>query len=272
MDVYSPDQLNAMTVDERKAVLESEFGRSFHVSAAKHVAWIFWTIETDEPTKILDQGSAFILRRKDKLFLVTAEHVFRGYLCDRERYGKLYCQVQNCAVRDLSDHLIACGNSDPDIAVFSLTHGAAERIGKKPIDGPQGDWPESPKEGESIMLAGFPGQERIITKQDEISFGFYSAMTPVTSCTNHQISCRFNRESWADAHGLGLPPPGYGLGGISGGPLLIPDFRDGEWSWRLGGVISQAPSERPPNDVLFESVVAHRAEYILPDGTLAKLL
>ncbi len=280
MRVYSPDQLNAMADDERKAVLESEFGRSFHISAAEHVAWIFWTPHTDEPREILDQGSAFILRREDKLFLVTAAHVYRGYLEDRKQHGSLYCQVQNCTVRDLSDHLIACGNldipldepdRDPDIAVFRLTPGAAERIARKPINGPKGAWPAPPNVGETVMFAGFPGQARIMTEPDEISFGMYSAMTPVTSTTDHQISCRFDREYWIDAHRLGLPPLGYGLGGISGGPLLIPDFRDGAWSWRLGGVISQAPPKRPPKDVLFDSVISHRAEYILPDGTVAKL-
>jgi hypothetical protein len=75
-----------------------------------------------------------------------------------------------------------------------------------------------------------------------------------------------------DQHGTSLPPPGYGLGGISGGPLLVPDFRGDAWTWRLGGVISQATEERPPEKVLIEMVVAHRAEYILTDGTLAKAL
>jgi hypothetical protein len=264
MNVFSPDQLNAMTDDERKAVLESEFGRSFHISAAEHVAWIFWTRDIDEPSEILDQGSAFILRREDNLFLVTAAHVYRGYLEDRKDHGRLYCQVQNCTVQNLSVHLIACGNlnlpleepdREPDIAVFRLTPGAAERIGKKPIDGPKDDWPAPPNVGENVMIAGFPGRGRINIKRDEINFGIYSAMTPVTSITDHQISCRFDREYWIDAHGLGLPPLGYGLGGISGGPLLIPDFRDGAWFWRLGGVISQAPDERPAKNVLFESVV-----------------
>jgi hypothetical protein len=75
-----------------------------------------------------------------------------------------------------------------------------------------------------------------------------------------------------DQHGNGLPPKGYGLGGISGGPLLVPVYRDGAWSWRLGGVISQAIEERPPDEVMFEMVVAHRAEYIQPEGKLAKSL
>lgn len=68
---------------------------------------------------------------------------------------------------------------------------------------------------------------------DEINFGFHSGMTGAASVTNHQITVRFEREFMIDQHGTGLPPPGYGLGGISGGPLLAPDFRNGAWTWRL---------------------------------------
>jgi hypothetical protein len=281
MTVYSPDDLNSMSLDERKVVLDGPFGRSFHISAAAHVVWIFWTRDTDQPTEILDQGSAFILDRGGGPLLVTAAHVYRGYLRDRERHGALYCQVSNCKVNDLSAHLISCGNlgrpldepdKDADIATFRLPPGAVERIGKVPILAQHTNWPAPPSINENVMLAGFPGNERIIEAVDEINFGIYSAMTPVTSITEHQISCRFNRDYWIDAHGHGLPPLGYGLGGISGGPLLVPDFRDGEWFWRLGGVISQAPGDRKPEDVWLESVVCHRAEYIQPDGTIARAL
>ncbi len=272
MTVYSPDDLNRMSLEERKAALDGPFGQSFHTSAAAHVAWIFWTRETDEPTEVIDQGSCFILDRGNGPMLVTAAHVYRGYLRDLERFGALYCQVANTRVYDLSAHLIACGNpEESDIATFALPEGAVERIGKQPVRALHADWPAPPRDGESVMFVGYPGKERLIEAIDEINFGIYSAMTPVTSITDHQISCRFNRQFWIDAHGHGLPPVGYGLGGISGGPLLVPDFQQGEWRWRLGGVISQAPEERPAEAVLFESVVCHRAEYIQPDGSLARL-
>jgi hypothetical protein len=41
MRIYRPCELNAMSLEERKVALESEFGRSIHVSAAEHVTWIF---------------------------------------------------------------------------------------------------------------------------------------------------------------------------------------------------------------------------------------
>jgi hypothetical protein len=282
MQGYSPEQLNAMTDDERKAALDGEFGQAFHISAHEHVVWIMWTRAIAEPTDIMGQGSGFILRRGETFFLVTAGHVYRRYLQHQREHGDLYCQVQNTTVTNLTDHLIACGDLDipldepdrereADIAVFRVTPGAVSRIGKTPIEARLSDWPPPPNVGENVMFVGFPGRARDVVKPDEVIFGIYSGMTPVTSITEHQIACRFNREHWIDAHGAGLPPLGYGLGGISGGPLLVSDYQQGKWAWRLGGVISQAPAEREPEDVVFESVVAHRAEYILPDGTLAKV-
>jgi len=281
MKVYSPVELNAMTPDERKAALTSDFGRSFHVTASRHVTWIFWAQDTSEPTNILNHASAFMLDRGRGPMLITAAHVCRQYLADWDQFGPLYCQVANVVVSDLRKHLIACGNLgvrhgepelDPDIATFRLPAGAHPRIGKEPVLAPPDIWPPPPNPGESVMFAGFPGQERITLDDGSMSFGFHSGMSGVTSVTEHQITQRYEREFLIDHHGHGLPPKGYGLGGISGGPLLVPLYRGGAWIWRLGGVISQATEERPPDEVIFEMVVAHRAEYIQPDGTLSKML
>jgi hypothetical protein len=73
------------------------------------------------------------------------------------------------------------------------------------------------------------------------------------------------RDAWVDVRGLGLPPVGYDLGGISGGPMLAPDFRDGAWGWRPVGLISEAISMEG-----FERVTAVRAHFILPDGRLSR--
>jgi hypothetical protein len=281
MKVYTPSELNNMNLDERKVALDGEFGRSFHISAGQHVTWIFWARDTKAPTKTLGHGSAFILRRGEHFMLVTAGHVYRQYLDDRRREGALYCQVANTVVKDLSRHLIACGNlsipldepdHEPDIATFRLTNDEVGRIGKQPICAPASNWPAPPNPGEQVMFCGYPGQERVFISPSEINFGLHSGMTKAASVTDHQITMRFEREFMLDQHGTGLPPPGYGYGGISGGPLLVPDFREGVWKWRLGGVIVQAPEERPPENVLVEMVVAHRAEYIQADGTLAKSL
>jgi hypothetical protein len=214
MKVYTPGELNAMTPEERETALDGEFGRFFHISAAKHVTWIFWTRETDGPTEVLGQGSAFILDRGAGPLLVTAAHVYRRFLADAELHGPLYCQVSNTRVNNLSGLLIACGNlgtplgepdREPDIATFRMSSGAVHRVGKRSILAPSKEWPPPPKVGENVLFAGYPGQERLITGPSEMNFGFYSGMNGVTSITDHQIACRFERTLWVDAHGNGLP-------------------------------------------------------------------
>ncbi len=47
--------------------------------------------------------------------------------------------------------------------------------------------------------------------------------------------------------------------------MLQPVYKDGQWGWRLVGVISEAVSAHD-----FERVTAVRAHFILPDGRLSR--
>jgi hypothetical protein len=278
--IFTPQELNAMSNDERKAALAGGVGEMFSRLANQHVTWIWWTRDTDELTDILGHGSAFILNRGHGPMLVTAGHVFREYLAHQRQYGSLYCQVANTKVRDLSKLLIACGNvhiplpdkgPEADIATFRMTPAAVDRVGLTPIMA-LGDWPGPPAPNQNIMFAGYPGHERIFAKPNEINFGFHTGMTGARTITDRQITMLIEREFLVDWTGHGVPPAGYGLGGVSGAPLLVPEWRESGWYFRLGGVISEAPEPRAPEDVLFEMVAADRAEFILPNGRLAKVL
>jgi hypothetical protein len=199
MRIYTPWELNAMSLEERKVALESEFGRAFHVSAAEYVTWIIWARAESELTDVLGHASAFMLDRGGGPMLVTAAHVYRKYLDDQRRVGPLHCQVANTTVSDLSAHSIACGNlripldepdREPDIATFRLPSSAVGRIGKRPILALAGDWPPPPQRGEQVLFGGFPAQERILISAGRINFGFHSGMTGAASVTDHQITVR----------------------------------------------------------------------------------
>jgi hypothetical protein len=92
-------------------------------------------------------------------------------------------------------------------------------------------------------------------------------MPHITSVTDRQIACRFDREKAIDFSGSGLPPVGYDIGGVSGGPMLMPTLvRGGDIDgivWRFAGVVVQAAAGE-----LFEQVVAVRGDYIQPDGRI----
>jgi hypothetical protein len=68
---------------------------------------------------------------------------------------------------------------------------------------------------------------------------------------------------FSDLGGSGLPPPGYDIGGVSGGPMLMPTLVIGGVIWRFAGVIIEAAA-----GTLFEQVVAVRAHHIHPDGRI----
>ena len=252
----------------------------FSEMAERHVTWLWWTRDTPELTDILGHGSAFILDRGKGPMLITAAHVYREYLAHQRQHGSLYCQVGNTRVRDLSPLLIDCGNlhvplgepaPDPDIVTFRMNRAAVERVRKAPILA-MGDWPLPPLANQNVMFAGYPGHERIFETPSKINFGFHTGMTGARTITDRHITMLIEREFLVDWTGHGVPPAGYGLGGISGAPLLVPEFGQAGWYFRLGGVVSEAPGPRSPEEVILEMVVADRAEFIYPDGTLAKLL
>jgi hypothetical protein len=264
---YTPEWLNSLADEEKKAIVGGEFGRRMHDSGGSRVTWLYWrgAPRILRAPPIERNGSAIILDCGRGLFAVTAGHVLEQWLADRNKTQRIGCQIGNVPF-DLADRLIDTGtNRGIDIATFRITPDEVAQLGKQVVIGSGGAWPPPPKPGEVVYLGGFLGSQRRTVGPNEISFGLHSAMTPVTDFTEHQIRCRFNRRYWVDPRGLGLPLPGYNLGGLSGGPLLSPIYIDGEWSWRLAGVISEANMSRE-----YEVVTAVHADFIRPDGQIVR--
>jgi hypothetical protein len=263
---YSPDWLNALSEAERQSLPMRDFSRSLHDDGGAHVAWLLWSVQAKtEPTPLeYQQGSVFFLDCGRGPFAVSAGHVFQQFQRDREERRVRGYQIGNIGF-DLEERLIDCGTDRKiDIATFRITPAEIAAVGKKSIPGTDGIWPQPPNIGEAVYFGGFPGCERIEIATREFSFGLHSGMVPLTDFTDYQLACRFDRRYWVDVRGLGLPPVGYDLGGVSGGPILQPVYRDGVWGWRLVGVISEAIMADE-----FERITAVRAHFILPDGRIS---
>jgi hypothetical protein len=262
---FTPEWLNGLGEAARKSPEMREFSRRMHDSASAYVTWLFWRYQS----KVLEtppwprQGSVFFLDCGRGPFAVTAGHVFEQFVEDRQLRRVLGYQIANIGF-DPEERLIAWGKKlNIDIATFRVTPEEIAATGKKVLRGTNGAWPPPPNPKGAVFLGGFPGCERDQIGPDAVVFGFYGAMPMLTSFTDHQLCCQFEREEWVDVRGLGLPPVGYDLGGASGGPMLAPVFSDGAWGWLLVGVISRARSIDG-----FERVTAVRAHFIQPDGQL----
>jgi hypothetical protein len=185
-----------------------------------------------------------------------------------------YCQAKRKEVKFIACHLgsllfdpevrlISC-HDDLDIATFRIEAHEAAQIGRAIVTAGPPNWePLKPALGNYAFFAGFPAQTRGVTRSGDFATVPYFAMPCVTSVTDRQIACRFDWEMSIDLSGSGLPPIGYDIGGVSGGPVLIPTLVHQGIVWRFAGVVVQAATGN-----LFEQIVAVRAHYIQPDGRI----
>jgi hypothetical protein len=92
----------------------------------------------------------------------------------------------------------------------------------------------------------------------------YSGLNPVNRVDDQFVTCVLERAFWVGAGGERLPPDLTNIGGISGGPLLLPlEGNNGEWNLTLAAVIS---------DGAFGAIVhATRTGFIDEDGSITTL-
>lgn len=253
--------LNAQSPEQRIEVLRGPFGRQMHDWAASYVTYIRWATPGMSGPRIRS-GSIFFLDLAGRLLAVTAGHVYQGFLSAKRTARRILCHIENVEF-DPEHRLVGC-RAGIDLATFDLSYAELKEIGKQALVAEAESWPPPhPFSGQAAFLVGFPAASRLWLDSRTISFGLYVALERINSASDQQITCPFEREYWIDTTGYGLPPPGFDLGGISGGPLLIPMEDQGVWNFCLGGVISEAKTSRD-----YETVVSVPAHFIAPDGTI----
>jgi hypothetical protein len=230
--------------------------------AGSYAIPIFWV----DNNNVANNGTAFILDTGERTFVVTAAHVFKDYIEAKTNVGIISCQLSNIEF-ELEERLISCvGPKTMDIATFSITEKEIKRINKSVLRGSQKMWPPAqPNEGESVIVAGFPGVERIGKDDHEFSFGLVCFNTPVSSVSDRHFGCLFEREYWIDTFGNGFPEELYNLGGISGAPVIALEKSVGNIvTWRLAGVVYEANASEMMGEISF----VHHSRFISTDGTI----
>ncbi len=259
------EQFNAFSEEDKKRVLSDGWGSRINHSGLQFAVPLWRVFQDDEEKLGLRNGSAFLVDYGSGIFAVTAAHVFEGY-CQTKKIARAICCQLGCVPFDPEAQLISC-RDDLDIATFRISAPDAKQIDKAIVTPGPPIWePLTPTEGNFAFFAGFPAQTRGMTSDGNFTTAPYFATAPITSVTDRQIKCLFDREKMIDFSGSGLPPLGYDIGGVSGGPLLMPTLiRQGVVEgivWRLAGVIVEAAMG------MFEQIVAVRAYYIQPDGRI----
>jgi hypothetical protein len=205
-------------------------------------------------------GSAFLIRTQTGVFGVTAGHVVDGFIAARRTCRGLMATLGGFSF-NLEECLIGRGNR-VDIATFRVREADLPVIGFLPLERA---WPPAtPASNGTILLAGWPGHERVVGAErvtGGIYIGWGSASVSDLKIT---IPVDHGRGIFSPFPGVPLPPPGFDFGGISGEPVMVIVAEDDgrRIGWRLAGVISEGiPS--------YDYIVATRAEVIQSDGQIS---
>ena len=249
---------------EATKLMKGGLGRAELQFAASIVAPLGWVWRQDGK-KCIRNGSTYFLDCGSGPFAVTAAHVLAGYREAKRAHGKVSCQVGDLVI-DPEARLIDF-DASLDLATLKISAKEIAAIGKTVLTGHQRSWPPAPpKEDRGIYFAGFPGHERLWISEGEVSWGVLMGGGVATSVSDRDVSSQAERENWIDVLGRGLPPIGFDMSGVSGGPMLSVVEHAGIRSWRLAGTIYEGPGKGEIEG--FEVVRARRADFITPNGTL----
>lgn len=218
----------------------------------------FWS-SSEKGYEIVENGTVFFASFGKNPFMVTAGHVYERFVELKQQSNGFKCTIGEQEF-DLGNRLIGFSNSqNVDIATFDISADELRALGKVVTN--INRYAEPVTEGCAALFSGFPGLERAMVGSQEYSFGLYAGLTPITVSSENFFRCVFDRDRWFDSFGKGLPPAGFKLGGISGGPVF--HYKEGLLaSWELVGVISEATIG------IGEILTASRTEFILPNGEI----
>jgi hypothetical protein len=212
---------------------------------------------TDGCGVISEGASAFLVRTPAGILGVTAAHVVDGFVTARS-YSKDITATLGGFSFDLEERLINRGER-VDIATFRVSEADLPTIGFQPLE--QAWPPATPASKGIVLLAGWPGHERIVGAA-QVTGGIYVGWGSA-DITDLQITVRVDHDQGtiSPIPGVPMPPAGFEFGGISGGPVMVIDADDSghKIGWRVGGVISEGKPD-------YDYIVAARADVIQDDG------
>lgn len=254
-----------ISLDKAKELLAGDLGDVYRRILKDCCVPIYWFRLDTNDVAIAHNGTLTIVQTPKKLLGVTAAHVLHQYQSNLNR-GAVRLQLMNEVVDDLCDRMIDVSDR-LDIATFALDDGLVKRLGCTPL----GVWPpRPPQEGKGIMVAGYPGVERIESKDFTVNFGLFTVIGVARTVTDKQITWLLEREHQLANAKIPAPPPEYDLGGISGGPLI--SWIESEnfiLHYCLSGIVVEHPDYKNNKDIpAIERLIAIRADAISESGRI----
>lgn len=256
---WKPPDGHPISPERAKQLIVGPLGDTYREILKSCCAPIYWyrNAKTGPPLEICASGTVTFVDTGEKIIGVTAAHVVDGAMeavavCD------VTIQIMDARIERLE---VIGIDRRLDLATIAFERRHIDAMGK--VISPLTGWPPLvPEEGRGIMLAGYPGADRIIIAPKEVSWGLCTILGIARRVSDEQITWLLEREHGVSDGKTPDLPPNHKLGGISGGPLVGWFETPGGFIYpRLCGIVSQASAE-------FENVIAKRADFIRADGTI----
>ena len=236
------EDLDPGEVAEAKRKAAGPLGQEFARFPLRFCAPVLWGANPLKASNSkVTNGTVSLLRLGDRNLGITCAHVLKGFRDARSQDGSVIFQIGNARLEILER--VIDEKEKLDLAILDLDDISLDdmRIGKELQFFEQpGAWPpENLSEGDFVTLAGFPGKWKLQPFNMEVEFASWSlGMTRVSSVTEMQIGCLFEREYWVPSIGPSHVDHPTDLRGMSGGPVFI----HRTLAWDFVGVIYEYSS------------------------------
>lgn len=220
----------------------------------------WWHLAEHAAGEILHNGTVCFVDTGVRVIGVTAEHVYRRYLLNREADKDFVCQFGDLTV--WPEARLIDRDRQLDLATFDLPELAERKerfLSNRPVKWP----PPRLNARDAVIYGGYPGASRQSGLWKSI-FAFKTVTGFVHDVTPQNIVLFANYQNiyWPSR------PEGEEVNtnpaGVSGGPVYYVDETGPQYSYlELAGFIYEY-------HVSLETVLARHADVIRDDGTLAR--
>ena len=178
----------------------------------------FWWFDESVPLgkSILHNGTICFVNTGNEILGITANHVYEGYLVDKDKNPLLVCQIGGVTVEP--EKYVTRVFPELDLISFSLPSVLV--AGTHVIIHNAASWPPPKlKEGDLVVLGGYPGARRV-ERTGKVDFDFVSFIGCISQSSDDHISIYINipESYWPQGESVGEKPD---LGGASGGPVFL---------------------------------------------------
>ena len=167
-------------------------------------------------------ATGFGVRLNSSIFIATAYHVLygKGAYVDRvQKSQRVDCLIGNLPPLNPVSR-VAWQDKELDVVFLRISEAEAAAIGPCIISSPTKWPPDPPKEGELVLMAGYP---KALRKADRVAgsigAGPLSAVFQVRQVKEGRCTCVVERTDLVPFEGE-LPRPRTKIGGMSGAPVL----------------------------------------------------